>query len=234
MSIGATLYHLQQLDSEIDAIRRRIFDIDQHAKGTPALRHTREQMEIVSAARAEAEKLSGTTEAEIQSLVNKLESEEKRLYTGSIKNPKEMVEVQEEVESLKRRRSVLEDKLLNELDALETRRDDESRCRVALREAETNHAADAASMKGERQQILAKAIGHNEQRTALTSTVPKSALDQYQLLRTKQSNGLAVTLLRNGACGACGEEVSSSHAQQANTGNTVVYCSNCGRILYAM
>jgi predicted nucleic acid-binding Zn-ribbon protein len=234
MSIAATLYHLQQLDSDIDAIRRRVFEIDQHARGTPALLHTREQLAIVGAARAEAEKIAGTTEGEIQALVAKLEAEDKRLYTGSIKNPKEMVEVQEEVESLKRRRTTLEDRLLVELEALEARRDEESRCRVALREAETHHAADAAGMKVERQQIVARVVGHAEQRKALTSALPKSALNQYELLRTKQANGLAVTLLRNGACGACGEQVSSSHAQQANTGNNLVNCSNCGRILYAM
>ncbi len=229
----ADLYRLQLIDSEIDQIRRRVFEIDQALKGSPALFHTRAELEKAEVAAQSAASHYKASELELQALVEKIEHEDKRLYVGSIKNVKEMVEVQAELESLKRRRGVIEDKLLEEMERLDTLRADEARCRAALRQAEVNFKSDSASMTTERQQIVNSVLGRAEQRTALINTLAKPALEHYQQLRKKNTNGTAVALIRNGACGACGEEVSSGIAQQAHTGQNIALCSNCGRILYA-
>lgn len=233
MSIAETLYRLQLLDTEIDVIRRRVFDIDQHAKGTPALAHTRAEAAAAEVALKAAETTQAQLEAEGQALDQKIASEDKRLYDGAIKNPKEMLEVEAEVASLKRRRAGLDEQLLGAMEAIDGARADAVRCRIALQQAEANHTADAAANKAERKQIIAKLTGQAEQRAALVAALPKAALDQYQALRTKKSNGIAVTEVRGGVCGGCGEIVSSSAAQQAHAGSGLALCSNCGRILYS-
>jgi uncharacterized protein len=233
MSFAETLYRLQLLDTEIDVIRRRVFEIDQHGKGTPALTHTRAEAAAAEEALKAAEAVQAQLEVEAESLDEKISGEDKRLYDGAIKNPKELLEVEAEVASLKRRRAGLDEQLLGAMERIDTARADAVRCRIALQQAETNHASDIAAHKVERKQIIAKLTGQAEQRAALVAALPKGALDQYQALRTKKSNGIAVTEVRGGVCGGCGEIVSSSAAQQAHTGSGLALCSNCGRILYA-
>ncbi|MCX6017788.1 MAG: hypothetical protein NTZ50_04670 [Chloroflexi bacterium] len=233
MSTAETLHRLQLLDTAIDVIRRRVFEIDQHAKGTPALAHTREE-----AARAEAELTAAqvaldSIETEERTIDAKIEAEDKRLYAGTIRDPKELVEVQTEVQELRRRRVGMDDVQMAALERVEDARNDVVRCRASLQQGEVNFVSDVAAGRAERKQLIAKLTGQAEQRTALVSGLPKTALDLYQSIRTKKQNGVAVAEIRNGACAGCGESVSSSAAQQAHTGNGTALCSNCGRLLYS-
>lgn len=233
MSTAETLHRLQLLDNAIDAVRRRVFEIDQHAKGTPALQHTRRESTVADAEAAAAQAALDELEGIVRTMTAKIEAEEKRLYAGTIRDPKELIEVQTEVQELRRRRAATEDAQLSALERLEAARADATRCRAALRQAEENFAADLAAGKSERKQLIGKLTGQAEQRGALVAGLPKQALDLYQSLRTKKPNGQAVAVIRSGACSGCGESVSSSAAQQAHTGNGTALCSNCGRILYS-
>lgn len=233
MSIAETLFRLQSLDSDIDAIRRRVFEIDNMLKGTPALAHTRAEAERTHKAAQAAAVAQKLAELEAQELDEKIASEEKRLYAGAIKSPKEMVEVQSEVDQFKRRRGIMDESLLALMEQADTARADEARCRIALQQAESNFASDCAHLKAERAQIIGRLSGQAEQRAAIVASVPKPAVDQYQSIRSKKQNGIAVVSLSNGACGGCGEDVASSTGQQAHSGSAIALCSNCGRILYA-
>ena len=233
MSIAETLFRLQSLDSDIDAIRRRVFEIDTILKGTPALTHTRAEAERTHKAAQAATVAQKMAELEAQELDEKITSEEKRLYAGAIQSPKEMVEVQSEVDQFKRRRANMDDSLLVLMEQAETARADESRCRIAQQQAESNHASDGVHLNAERAQIIGKLPRQAEQRAALVASMPRPAVDQYQSIRSQKQNGIAVVSLSNGACGGCGEDVSSSAGQQAHSGSAIALCSNCGRILYA-
>ena len=233
MSTAETLHRLQLLDNAIDVVRRRVFEIDQHTKGTPALLHTRREAAAADAEAAAAQGSLDEVEAVARALGEKIEGEDKRLYAGVIRDPKELIEVQTEVHELRRRRTAMEDVQMAALERVETACADAARCRESLQQAEANFAADVAAGKIERRQLIAKLTGQAEQRGALVAGLPKLALDMYQALRTRKSNGQAVVEIRNGACAGCGESVSSSAAQQAHTGNGTALCSNCGRILYS-
>jgi hypothetical protein len=233
MSTAETLHRLQLLDNAIDAVRRRVFEIDQHAKGTPGLVHTRQEAAHADAAAQAAQAVFDEIEAALRVLEEKIAAEDKRLYAGTIRDPKALIEAQTELEELRRRRGVLEDQQLAALEQLDAARADAVRCAASLRQAEAQFTEDTAAGKAERRQLITKLTGQAEQRGALVAGVPKAALDLYQSLRTKKSNGQAVVAIRAGACGGCGESVSTSAAQRAHTGDGTAQCSNCGRILFS-
>jgi uncharacterized protein len=234
MAIAETLYRLQLLDTDIDRIRRRVFEIDQAAKGSPALTHTRSELEKAQAAQRAAAAALAEIEHELSVVDAKIAAEDKRLYDGAIKNPKEMIEVQAEVESLRKRRAGFEMSQLERLDSVEQAEAGVQNCQTALRQAERQHADDTAHGKDERARLVKEVMGHAEKRAALVTAIPKPTLDQYNTIRAKRPNGVAVALIVNLACNQCGAEVSTSDAQQAHTGSGVIVCSNCGRMLYAM
>jgi predicted nucleic acid-binding Zn-ribbon protein len=233
MSRAESLYRLQLLDTELDAARKRLHEITLSLEGSPALTHTR--AELASAEKALHQAMSDlkSLEMDSQTLDEKIGADEQRLYAGAIRAPKEMVDVQTEVASLKKRRRALDDDMLVVMERVEQLKANEARCREALAQAERNFDDDSAHLKEERQRLLASAQAELERRQALAESVSKQDLNLYALIQTKKPNHIAVALLKAGACGQCGEMASSQSTQQAGTGTALAICSNCGRILYA-
>jgi predicted nucleic acid-binding Zn-ribbon protein len=69
------------------------------------------------------------------------------------------------------------------------------------------------------------------QREAALSEIGPDDLLVYTGLR-KSKRGLAVVRLDAGSCAACGVAPSTSRIDSAQSGQEIVQCSNCGRILY--
>jgi predicted nucleic acid-binding Zn-ribbon protein len=70
------------------------------------------------------------------------------------------------------------------------------------------------------------------EREAALGDVPEQDLELYLQLRTSRG-GLAVALLEDDSCGACGLIQSHSSRQSIRMANDLHLCKQCGRILYA-
>lgn len=233
MSRAESLHRLQQLDTELDAARRRGKEIDTLLKGTPALQHAREEF-----AKAETEWKAATAalkslEEDAQVIDSKVQGEEQRLYAGAIRSPKELLDVEHEVIALKKRRAGMDDALIAAMERAEQSGADQAACKAALDHAERNFNDDNVHLREEWNQMVTSVRAKLEQRQALSAALPRADLDLYTNLRNKKTNGIAVVVIKAGACGQCGTEASSQQVQQARTGSTPALCSNCGRILYA-
>jgi uncharacterized protein len=233
MSNAESLYRLQMLDNDLDAAQKRLVEIDTQLKGTPALAHARSELTKAEQAQRAAQAELKSLEFDAQTLDEKISGEEQRLYAGQVRAPKEMVDIQHELEGLKKRRASMDDDLLAAMERAEQTRADELACRQSLTHAERNFADDNTHLKRERETTIRAAQGQIEQRKALAGSLPKEAIALYTNVRAKKPNRIAVALIKAGACGQCGQLASSQSAQQARTGQTLAICSNCGRILYA-
>ena len=233
MSNAESLYRLQMLDNDLEAAQKRLAEIDALLKGTPALAHARSELTKAEQAQRMAQTELKSLELDAQSLDEKIHGEEQRLYAGQVRAPKEMIDIQHELEGLKKRRTSADDELLSAMERAEQASTDEIACRQSLAHAERNFADDNAHLKLEREALIHAAQGQIEQRKALMASVPKEAIALYTSIRTKKTNHIAVALIKAGACGQCGQLAASQITQQARTGQTLAICSNCGRILYA-
>lgn len=227
------MHRLQGIDTELDAARRRGKEIDTLLKGTPALQHARSEF-----ARAEAEWQAASAalnqlEEEVQSIDSKVQGEEQRLYAGAIRSPKEMLDVEHEIATLKKRRAGMDDALMAAMERAEQAKADHAACKAALDHAERNFNEDNKHLREEWNQMAVSVRAKFEQRQALSAALSKADLDLYNNLRAKKTNAVAVAAIKAGACSQCGTEASSQQVQQARTGSTPALCSNCGRILYA-
>src|SRR5438045_1759021 len=108
MSRISQLFDLQQIDSSLDRRVARMRHIDEQTVDSPELVAAR-------AAQAGARTMLAGRQAALKQLSHEAEdlsirvkTQEKRLYDGKIKNPKELAQVQEEVEHLKSRFKALE------------------------------------------------------------------------------------------------------------------------------
>ena len=111
MSDVLALFHIQSLELDIINRTRRIKAINAQLEDDAQLQEARARSEEAKEAFDAAAKQAKDIEAEIVSVTEKRAGAETRLYSGEVKNPKELHDMQMEVEALGRRKDVLDDEI---------------------------------------------------------------------------------------------------------------------------
>src|SRR3989338_4393529 len=102
MSRATPLLRLQTIDSELDTLRARVREIETALGDSPAVQAAQRDMVEVQT-RFEAARISERDlEHEEQWLAARRVDVEKRLYGGLVQNPKELQDLQKDLEMLKR------------------------------------------------------------------------------------------------------------------------------------
>jgi predicted nucleic acid-binding Zn-ribbon protein len=229
MTRGDLLYRLQILDREADAKRVSLAQVEIDLDDTDALERASTRL---AQATERANKCVGaqtSLELELQGLVDRIARDEKRLYSGAIKNPKELQELQQEVASLRRRESRLEDSLLAamiETDEAQASRDEAG---DLLERERADHKARTADLQSQRTTLTQRLADLGAERANLLPEILKEDLGAYESLR-RRKGGLAVAPVRSNACTACGVTVSVNRRWHLREGDLVT-CSNCERII---
>jgi predicted nucleic acid-binding Zn-ribbon protein len=229
MSIARDLYQLQETDMALEAneqsqvkISSQIGESQEVSKARIKL--TKEQKYV-----EELNKDQKSAEWEMDDLTSKIKSNEKKLYDGRIFNPKELSSLQADVEDLKKRRSGLEDKVLELME-----QSDDSRAKIESLNQDILKMV--AQWQNEQKQLGDELTRLKEEHVALesrkqsqTELIESGALETYREL--KKRKGTAVARIEQGICLGCRITLPNSDLQQAKSGR-LIKCSSCGRILY--
>ena len=232
MSASLGLYRLQQVDSRMDGIRTRMAEILQILDNDEEMRQAKQQAaETDAILKAAQQKLKGA-ETDVDKQKIKIEQSEASLYSGSITNPKELQDLQNEAAALKRYLATLEDRQLEAMLEVETA---ELISQTALdkREGVKARLADQNKNLTSEQTDLDKDLERLEaERQAALSPLDASLLTVYDELR-QQKRGLAIAAVSEGACAACGTTLTPAQNQSARSASQIYNCPTCGRILFA-
>ena len=231
MTSIAELYALQELDLALEADHATLTDVESRLGEQEELVEARRTAAEQEAALRAAEKEFKEREWNTDELQKKIEPLERRLYEGRIANPKELEDLQQEVDSLKRRHSELEDQALEAMEGLEEAQRAVAEAERRLQQITDDSAAEQAELRG-RQASLNEAIGALEgRRTAEGARIDGELLRLYDQLRTTRQ-GRAVAKVEGGACQGCRISLPINLVQRARSGSDVVQCSSCERVLY--
>jgi len=222
------LYELQEIDQAIETKRQRLNDVEAQLGESETLRKARVRLEAVQQRLAQIERTQREQELELQSLTDKLKAEENRLYSGRVKNPKELAGLQKEVRYLKRRRDKLEERLLETMVTREEIQAQVDQAMSFLQELETQWKHQQASLLDEQRGLQEELAYLQQRREHLLQRLERDALDNYNYLR--RTKGTAVAPVEHGLCGGCRVALPTVDLQRAQ-GQELAYCSNCGRIL---
>lgn len=230
MSIATQLYRVQIHDL---AIAQRLTRI----QAIQALLGDDEQVQAAQRVLDDAEKAlkpfqirSRDLELEMEGIAQKIKLADENLYSGRIKNPKEMTEVQDEIAALQRHRSQLEGELLDAMIAIDEGQTSAAQARETLDAITASKGASNSDLLAERKQLATEIAAQETLRAEAATTVDAASLKIYDALRPRKA-GRAVALLKGNSCAACGIEQTTMLAQQVWQGRELVYCGNCGRIL---
>jgi len=229
MGRGEDLYRLQQIDSERDAKKHRLSEIKATLEDDRALRDARRSVQEAEKRTRKWETRQRDLELEIESLVDKMSRSEKRLYGGKVHNPKELSDLQAEIESLKRRRRSIEDTLL---DAMINREEAEAAFDTARKhvdEVESSRSTEHAELKAEQKAVGERLEELEQRRTRVASRIDDGSLATYERIR-ELKGGQAVAQIEGGACSACGVAVAPSMEWKLREGE-MIQCDTCLRIL---
>ena len=225
------LYQLQLLDSEWDAKRQRLTEVEGRLGETRELIQAREAVaeteQVLAGMRAQLRAL----ELDIAGVNDKLRKNQDRLYSGKIRNPKELTGLQDEAAALRRRRSELEDEQLELMIGIEDSEAELAEREARLRQIQASWEQEQASLRAEKEQLESELAALDEERETVRARISASRLAMYDDLRERQG-GTAVARLKRGICQACGVDAPTSMARAIERGEGTNFCPICNRILY--
>lgn len=232
MSTSLSLFRLQQIDNHIKKTISRLTSINLILDHNDALQTAEVNLQKVQSDYIQTKRLLKNIETEDSNLRIKLEMVESSLYSGKIKNPKELQDLQKEITSHKKNMSSLEDRQLELMMMLESFEDEIEHKNIDLEKTRGQVTGENAKLMGERITLTNEMESLTQQRTAVLSGIEAKFLDIYESLRNQRS-GIAVAEVLENSCTVCGSSLTPGLAQSVRTSTFLVFCPMCGRILYS-
>ena len=207
-------------------------DLEGKLASDPALQQADQNAQTATKLLQEARQKLKAAEEEVKNIRIKIDLDESSLYGGRIHNPKELQDLQNEVASLKRLASSKEDIQLGCMVALDEAEAADKQAQANLEVVKANSLSSHAALAGELGQSKRAIEKLTEERLAVANQIPQSAQDIYERLRVSKK-GVAVSLIDDDACSACGTSIRPEEIQAARSSSQLAFCAFCGRILYS-
>ncbi len=231
MSDVAELYALQELDLRVDALNAAAAAAEAALGEPEALVSARAEVEARAAAAHEAEHRLRELEFEVQSISEKIATLEQKLYGGGIGNPKELADLQHDVESLQRRKRALEDQTLDAMAALEEAQGALAAAREELEAVRSRWEAEQEEHRQTLERARAELAALETDRATRTRHIAPALLSLYDTLR-RTRGGRAVVRIERATCGGCRISLPMSVQQRLRQPGALIQCPSCERILY--
>ena len=229
MSLAEQLYKLQQVDLELQRMQQELKEVEDRLSDDKAFVTAESKLAAQKEQLEDARKKQKDSEWELEDLQEKVRRIDSKLYVGTTTNPKELVNLEKEVKSLKSQIRPKEDALLVLMSQVE---EIEAKVRITAEEIERlkreweQRQETLGQRKSEVETVLAKLRGD---RNRLEQQIDPEAINTYERLRL--TSGQAVVKVERGKCQGCHITVPTSQWQKAKAGD-LIQCTSCSKILY--
>ncbi len=230
MTVTLDLAGLQDIDDELARARADLAKVETQIGPDSELEGTRERISGLDSKLHDVTTTEKSLADEADLIGDRITSEEKRLYEGTAKFPKELAGIEQEIASLHSRKSDVEDAALELLE--QSSELDAERVSLAATEARLNAdwkmlqgslEDEAAALRTEEAKLL-------EKRHAQTETISSGTLDLYEDLRRRKA-GIAVSAISGAICGGCRIQMPDAVRSRVMSESEMPQCPNCERIL---
>ncbi|MBI3979148.1 MAG: hypothetical protein HY331_13265 [Chloroflexi bacterium] len=232
MSRAQALYDLQVIDTAIDERSQALAAVEAQLGETEALLAARQAHQETASSVQSLEKRVRDLAWEVQDFEAKIKPLDEKLYSGRVRNPKELNDLHREIEGLKVHKRQLEDAELDLMVQLEDVQQARQAAAGELARVEADWRAEQERLTAEREALLRETAQLQARREQALLRVFPADLHQYEHLRPRKG-GRAVARVERSLCGACRIALSSSEFQRVRSASTPMTCTSCGRILYA-
>jgi predicted nucleic acid-binding Zn-ribbon protein len=166
----------------------------------------------------------------VASVNAKLKTNQDRLYSGRVRNPKELSNLQDEANALRRRVSELEDEELELMITVEEEEAELAERQARLRQIEATWRQEQVALQAEKERLELRLAELEEARGRMRGRTGAASLAEYDDLAARYG-GVGVALLKRGICQMCGVDVPTGVARAVERGEGMHYCPVCNRLL---
>jgi len=229
------LLDLQALDSTLDRLvhrRRTLPELEQVEQLEARETQLRDDAVLIETEDSDLGREQSKLEGDIDVVRSRMQKDQQRLDAGQVSSPRELENLQSEIESLRRRQSELEDvelEIMEKRELVQTRlqelRDEREQALGTLEQ--TTQRRDAAFAE-----IDADVDKTTQQRTELAGGLPDDLLALYEKIRAS-SGGVGAAALHRGRCEGCHLQLNTTDLNRLREApeDDVLRCEECRRIL---
>ncbi len=229
MSVTKQLYQLQEVDLELESNEQAMNQIASQLGESEAVVRVQNKLALEHQHLEELSRQQHSIEWELDDLSSKLATTEEELYSGRIRNPKELANLQHEIDGLKARRDQVEDKALDLMDQVELATKSVATMNSELKALEAEWQSQQQQLSAHLEQLKTILSNLKHRRQLLAAEIEPQAIEVYHEL--KKQRGTAVAKVEQGICRGCRISLPVTELQRTRSGN-LVRCSSCGRILF--
>jgi uncharacterized protein len=226
------LVELQFIDNAITARSSEMAKLEDHAElknvfqkqeqGKDRLAVIEKDLHHINVQRKKLEDALGANE-------EKIKSNEKKLFGGSITDPRELSNYQSEIDSLRKTNSRLEDEILELMEKQEELEVVIEALKKELDELEILAKRIRAELEEKKEVLKNNIEGLKHRREDAVSRIPEEGLKKYNIVKSKKG-GIAVSVIKDEFCGVCNMEIPHTDMEKMVDSDTLYKCPLCGRL----
>lgn len=225
------LYELQELDLQIDDLKRTLAGIESQLADDSIVVEAKKRVSVLEAHAGELAHRRRRLDRAIEDQQTQLGRIQERLYSGAITSVKEMEAAEEERAATERDMAESEDRLLEVMVKAEEVNDALAQGRRVVERLESRRQLDVSTLMGKRQEVRDALSDLSPRRARVRSTIPGPVLHQYETLRSSRG-GVALAKVERGLCSGCRMTLSTSEIQRVRLAAEPMQCGSCRRMLY--
>lgn len=229
MSTAQQLYRLQEVEQEIESKEQSVRQMTEQLGDSPELVKARSELAAARQHHDELKKHQQNLEWEDDDLTNKLKVAEEELYSGRIKNPKELNNLQHEISIFKSKRGQLDEKTLILMDQVDASTKKLAGLEEQLKNTEAVSQERHTQLLADIEKTRASLAELEQEKQSLSSSLDQPVSQMYYDLKKKKK--VAVAKVSQGICSACRIQLPVTDMQKVRSGS-IAQCSSCARILY--
>ncbi|HYM67032.1 MAG TPA: C4-type zinc ribbon domain-containing protein [Patescibacteria group bacterium] len=227
MKAAQLLFEHQRLVERERALRADIEQVESRLVSDPEVVNIEEALAAAVAAQEAAAEQLRESDRLREAHRTDLKARERQLMSGRIRNPSELMQMSNEVNTMKSHFAEEEDAELQLMEQAEAADRHVAEVTERLGEARARSAAEEPELRENLDGWLTELAEVVAERDEVWSQVPPAAQADYSRLRVHPP----VAEVVNNQCSVCRVGVTSSGMQVLRKGDELVHCDHCGRIL---
>jgi predicted nucleic acid-binding Zn-ribbon protein len=230
MSDLQSLYQLQEIDLKIEAQNTLLQEIasalGETGEMTTAQAHVNSLREMLH----DQEQRMRELEWDVDEINRHVTDDESKMYSGAVKNPKELQDLQKDVGQRQDRRKKIEERELQIMADVDATQVELQRAQEELTQIRSVWEQNQRNL-AERQTATTETIeALRAKRAQLSASVTPASISLYEKLR-REKRGRAVSKVERSTCLGCRIALPMGLISRIR-GREFTYCPSCGRILY--
>jgi uncharacterized protein len=229
------LLDLQALDSTLDRLahrRKTLPELAEIEEGESRQARLADDIVLVDTEDSDLGREQSKLEGDIDQVRTRMQRDQQRLDAGQVGSPRELENLQHEIDSLRKRQSDLED---DELEIMEKR--EAVQARLAELRTEREHLGTKLAEAEQRRdaafaEIAADTEKSTAQRAEIAAGLPADLVALYEKVRAS-SGGVGAAALHQGRCEGCHLQLNTTDINRIREApaDEVLRCEECRRIL---